>query len=65
MKNTYNSTTFAATWMDLENIVPSEVRQPKTNIMIICNLRKDSNESIFKTETNTLPKGGRGDKLGL
>ena len=24
---------FAATWMDLENIVPHEVRQKKTNII--------------------------------
>ena len=33
-------------------------QQPKTN-KIICNLRNDSNESIYKTEANTLPKGGR------
>ena len=25
---------FAATWMDLEMIIPSEIRQRKTNIML-------------------------------
>ena len=66
---------FSATWMDLEMIILSEVRQRKKNIMIslICGILKNyTNEFIHKTDsykTNIwLPKGtvGRGgDKLGV
>ena len=44
---------FAATWMDLEIIILSEVSQRKTNIMIllICEiLKKDANELTYKAE---------------
>ena len=44
---------FAATWMDLEIIILSEVSQRKTNIYIIYlwNLKKnDTNELIYKKE---------------
>ena len=44
---------FAATWMDLEIIILSEVSQRKTNI--ICHLymeskKNNTNELIYKTE---------------
>ena len=42
---------FAATWMDLEIITLSEVRQRKTNISLSCGiLKNDTNELIYKTE---------------
>ena len=67
---------FAATWMDLEIIILSEVRQRQIsyNITYIQNLKYDTNGLIYKTETHSqtqktnlwLPKGKRGkDKLGV
>ena len=47
---------FAATWVDLENIIPSEVRQRKTNIIMIShmwNLKNNTNESIYKTDADS------------
>ena len=42
---------FAATWMDLEIIILSEVSQTKTNILFICGiLKNDTSELIYKTE---------------
>ena len=46
--------TFATTWMDLEIIILSEVRQRKTNIIryhIHGILKNNTNELIYKTET--------------
>ena len=44
---------FAATWMDLEMIVLSEVSQKKTNAKItsMWDPNYDTNEPIFETET--------------
>ena len=61
---------FAATWMDVEIIILSEVRQRKTNIMGYCSYveskKKGTNELIYKTEiesqmqkTNLWLPGGR------
>ena len=71
---------FAATWMDLEIITLSEVsqteRQISYDITYMWNLKNDTNELIYKIETDSqtsktyswLPKGkgdrGR-DKLGV
>ena len=47
---------FAATWMDIEIIIVSEVRQRNTNVMIslICGiLKNDTNEPIYKTEKDS------------
>ena len=46
---------FAATWMDLEIIILSEVSQTKTNIWyhFKWNLKYDTNELIYKTETDS------------
>ena len=68
---------FAATWMDLEIIILSEVSQTEKDkyhmISLICGILKyDTNELIYKTETDSqtsktnlwLPKG-KGDKLGV
>ena len=63
---------FAATWMDLEIIILSEVSQTEKDIYTIAyiqNLKKnDTNELIYKTDSQTsktnlwLPKGkGRGE----
>ena len=49
---------FAATWMDLEMIIPSEVSQrpvPHDNTYT-CNLVYDTNELIYKTETYLKPQ---------
>ena len=48
---------FAATWMDLEIIRQSEVRQRKTNIicyhLYVESNKNDTKELIYKIETNT------------
>ena len=47
---------FAATWMDLEIIILSEVRQRETNTTqyhCMWNLKYDTNELICKTETDS------------
>ena len=46
---------FAATWIDLEMIILSEVkseRQIPHDITYIWNLKYDTNELIYKTETD-------------
>ena len=48
---------FAVTWIDLEIIILSEVRQRNTDIIWYCscvgsNLQKDTNELIYKIETH-------------
>ena len=50
---------FAATWMDLETIIPSEVSQTENDkyhkISLICGIFKKNgtNELIYKTETES------------
>ena len=47
---------FAATWMDLEIIILSEVTQRKKipyNITYICHLKYDANEHIYERETDS------------
>ena len=51
---------FAATWMDLDTIIPSEVSQivrDKHHILHICGIfkkkKKDTNELICRTETDS------------
>ena len=70
---------FAATWMDLEIIILSEVkreRQIAYDITYMWNLKQDTNEPIYKTDSWTqrtdlwLPVGrvlgeGWSGKLGL
>ena len=47
----------AATWMDLEIIILSEVRQRKTNIicyhLYVASLKNDTNELIYETNRLT------------
>ena len=47
---------FAATWMDLENIILSEVSPTEKDkyciISHMWNLKNNTNESIYKTETD-------------
>ena len=48
----------AATWMDLENIILSEVSQAEKDkyhmILLICRIPKnDTNKLIYKTETDS------------
>ena len=47
--------TFAATWMYLENIVLIEVRERQIlyNTIYVWNLKYDTNELIYKTETDS------------
>ena len=60
----------ATTWVDLENIIPSEVSQTDKDryfmvYLKMWNLQNNANESIYKTETDMqtqkislrLPKG--------
>ena len=45
---------FAATWMNLEIIIPSEVRQRQIyDITYMWNPKSDTNELIYKTETDS------------
>ena len=47
---------FAATWMQLENIILSKVkseRQMPHDITYMCNLNYDTNEPIYETETES------------
>ena len=47
---------FAATWMDLEILILSKVRQRKANIMISLLwgiFKNDANERIYKTEIDS------------
>ena len=41
---------FAATWTDLENIIASKTEKDKYVIVHMCNLKKGTNEHIYKTE---------------
>ena len=47
---------FAATWIELEIIIQSKVcqrrRQRPYSIIYMCNLKHDTNELIYKTETD-------------
>ena len=62
---------FAITWMDLEIVILSEVRERKTNIILLIHgiLKNVTNELSYKTKTQPQMKkinmitGGRG-KLG-
>ena len=67
---------FAATWIDLENIIVSKISQRKTNIVwyyLNVESKNNVNESLYKTETDLkktnlwLSKGRKGwkDKLGV
>ena len=44
---------FAATCMDLEIIILSEVRQILYDITYMCDLKNNTNESIYKTEIDS------------
>ena len=45
---------FAATWVGLENIyLVKQVRQRKTNITYMWNLKNNTNEFIYTTETDS------------
>ena len=45
---------FAATWMDLEIIILSEISQKQIyDITYMWNLKYDTNELIYKTETDS------------
>ena len=46
---------FAATWMDLETIILSEVNQKEIpyDITYMWNLKYDTNEFIYQTETDS------------
>ena len=46
---------FAATWMDLEIVILSEAsqRQISYDITYMWNLKYDTNELIYKTETDS------------
>ena len=46
---------FVATWMNLENIILSEVSQTKTNMIsfILQNLKNNTNGSIYNTERDS------------
>ena len=46
---------FEATWMDLETVILSEVRQRKTNMvsLIYGILKNNTNELIYKTEMDS------------
>ena len=50
---------FAATWVDLENTIPSEVHQTEKDkyymLLPICGIEKNNaNKSVHKTKTDSL-----------
>ena len=60
---------FAATWMELETLILSEVSQRKTNtisydITCIWNLIYGTNETLHRKETRGLEAWGRGREWG-
>ena len=45
---------FAATWMDLEMIIPSEVSQKeKDKYYVMWNLKYETDKLLYKTETDS------------
>ena len=46
---------FAATWVDLETVIPSEVSQADIVPLLICEILKknDTNELIYKAEIDS------------
>ena len=46
---------FAGTWVDLEIITPSEANQRQIlyGIVYVWNVKNDTNELIYKTETDS------------
>ena len=48
---------FTATWMDLEDIIPSEVSQTEKDkyydVTCMWNLKNDTNELIYKSEIDS------------
>ena len=55
--NKYKIMTFAATWMDLEIVMLSEVSETQTSIIWYClyveSVKKDTDELIYKTEVES------------
>ena len=56
-KKEWNNATCSKTWMELEVIILSEVSQNKKDkyhdIAYMWNLKYDTNEAIYKTETDS------------
>ena len=45
---------FAAPWMELESLIPSEVRKRKTyDTTYICSLKYGTDEPIYRIETDS------------
>ena len=57
---------FAATWMGLEVIIPSEVSQRNVpnNVTCMQNLKYDTNELIYKAETDSQTQNANMDAKG-
>ena len=58
---------FAAIWIQLETTTPSEVRERQLpyDITHMWNLKYDTNESIFETDTQSGTKGQTGGQGGI
>ena len=65
----YESMPFAATWMDLENIILTKVRQRQTSIIqrffSYITFMWNINELTYKSETDPQTFKGRRDKLSI
>ena len=46
---------FAATWIDLENIILSEISQTEKDKYYMLSVKKNTNEFIYKIETDCRP----------
>ena len=44
---------FTAMWMDIENIMPSEINQILCDVTYMWNLKNNVNETACKTETDS------------
>ena len=43
----------AATWMDLESIILSKSEKGKYMVLLLCEIKNDTNNFIYKTEIDT------------
>ena len=56
---------FAETWMDLETVIQSEVRENYRILMHICGIQKNGKDLICKAETDVEKGCGMNWEIGI